>query len=106
MSDIARSRSMSAINCLVDPSTSRPSIQQVEPARVRQCNADLAAPYQSIIVGHPDRIHQVQSLTMGAQRPVLRFSQRPFFERNSRGETRRNGEVIHMWVQRRDDAIS
>ena len=80
----------------------RPAMGPVEPARVRQCNADLASGCHNFIVGHPDRPKQMTEIPLSTKRPVLRFGSGPGYRATPGGGDEYMGEVIHTWIQRHD----
>lgn len=79
----------------------RSSAVRVTPARVRQCNADLAGACHMFIVGRPDRRAELSALELRDRRRVLRFNSGPLLKRAENGQLEEDGEVLHMWVPRR-----
>ncbi|MFI5593016.1 DUF4238 domain-containing protein [Amycolatopsis sp. NPDC051758] len=78
----------------------RPLVIRVEPARVRQCNADVAAGCHNFIVGHPNHPRQLHEVSLAEKRPTLRFSTFPGYRVDADGTEKDLGEVPLLWVQR------
>lgn len=55
----------------------RPETLRVEPDRVRQCNADLAASCHRFVVGHPDHQQRLHEITLADKRSTVRFNVGP-----------------------------
>lgn len=77
-----------------------PEVVRVEPDRVRECNSELAAACHRFIIGHPDRLYQLQRIPLARSRPTMRFNYAPGFTVSPTGEHVPIGDVMHMWVQR------
>lgn len=80
----------------------RPPVIRVEPGRVRQCNADIAAGCHKFIVGHPNHPRQLHEVPLADKRPTLRFNLGPGYRVHPDGTEEAMGEIFHMWVQRAD----
>ncbi len=73
----------------------------IEPARVRSCNADVAAGCHHFVLGHPDRPRVLEQVPLARKRPVMRFNTGPLYEECPDGNMVHKGEVLHTWVPRR-----
>lgn len=73
----------------------------IEPARVRNCNADIADGCHNFIVGHPDRPRVLEQQALKRKRPVIRFNIGPLYRQGRDGALIEDGEVLHTWVPRR-----
>src|SRR6266511_833954 len=79
----------------------RPPVREIEPDRVRACNADVASACHRFIVGNPNWPTPLHEAFLAPRRPVLRFNTGPGYERQLDGTFAYMGEVLHMWVPRR-----
>jgi hypothetical protein len=79
----------------------RGPVTQIEPDRVRACNADMALACYRVVVGHPRRERQLQLLSLPARRPVVRFNKGPGYRVMPDGTDEYMGEILHSWVPRR-----
>lgn len=79
---------------------SRPTQLDVTTERPRQCNADTARGCHMLLFGSARQQSMIDSLTLRARRPVLRFATGPGIRELPDGSTEPMGEILHNWVPR------
>jgi hypothetical protein len=82
---------------LVLAGRARPRTVRISSRRVQDCNADTASACHRFIVAHPWNRNQADAVELMERRPVIRFNSGPLLMPDGT----EHGEVLHMWVPRR-----
>ena len=83
--------------------TPRPvsSARNADPARVRDCNAEMTAECFSQLIAAPAERCRLDAANLRDRRPILRFAKRPYEEVSESGQVASGGgDLLHMWLPR------
>jgi hypothetical protein len=72
------------------------SVNDVCLGRMWECNRDLAAACERVVVGHPTRTAWTNKIALRKRGPVLRFNMAPGVRENPDGSEEPMGDVLHL----------